>query len=70
MSNDNGDYKVSKYQVTVTNEMDDLIKELSSKTRRPIASIIREALEEYFEKRGHELDASVQWGGNRKPDEK
>ena len=43
-------------------EMAQAIEELAAERRAPVASVIREAVEEFFAKRGIEFESRVAWG--------
>lgn len=45
------------------------LERLSERERRPIAELVRQALEEFTEKHGEKADFRVEWGGNRRKTE-
>jgi hypothetical protein len=59
--------------VTVSKQMDRVLKQESERTSAPMAALIRQAIEEWAQKRGIEINDDVTWGGVRpsrnEPDE-
>lgn len=55
-----------RFSITLSDEVDKELKTLSEQTGRPIAMLIREALEGYLqEKLGREIHTQIKWGGYR-----
>lgn len=52
---------------TVTDDMDKALTQIQEATQTPVAVLVREALNEYLEKRGQKVDTRVRWGGKREP---
>jgi len=57
---------VAKLAVTINPAMEQALIEEAEKRGAPVASVVREAVKEFFEKRGVKLDAGVDWGGARR----
>ncbi len=55
--------------VTITKKMDVMLKKRSDETGAPVASIVREALEEWGQKRGYDVQNDVTWGGSKRKSE-
>lgn len=53
---------------TVTDETEEALKELAD--GRPIATLVREAIQDYLTKHGKEVKGEVSWGGYREREEK
>ena len=57
---------MAKLAVTVNAAMEKALIDEAAKRGAPVASVVREAVKEFFEKRGVKLDAGVDWGGARR----
>lgn len=55
-----------KLGINVTHEMEKALAEEARKRGAPVASVVREAIKEFFEKRGVHVDGGVSWGGDRR----
>jgi hypothetical protein len=55
-----------KLAVTVTEEMEEALNREAGKRGAPVSSVVREAIKEFFEKRGIQIGGEVSWGGNRR----
>lgn len=55
-----------KLAVTITDEMQNALDEEAGKRGAPVSSVVREAIKEFFQKRGKKIDGGVTWGGNRR----
>lgn len=53
--------------ITVSKKTDEVLKHYSEETSAPVAALIRQAIEEWAQKRGIDLDTDITWGGVRKP---
>lgn len=54
--------------ITFTEEMERIIQSEADKRGAPFASIVREAIHEWAEKRGIKITSAVSWGGSRTSD--
>lgn len=50
---------------TVTDDTEKALTQIQEATNTPVAVLVREALNEYLEKRGKKVDTRVRWGGKR-----
>ena len=50
----------------VTDDMSEALRELNEETQVPISVMLRQALEEYLEKKGRVVEGKIRWGGNRR----
>lgn len=55
--------------ITVSDRMDRVLKEESSKTGAPVAAIIRKAIEEWARRQKIEAPDDITWGGVRKSED-
>lgn len=51
---------------TVTDEMEDALRDLTEETKIPESVHLREAVKEYLERKGKKVEADIRWGGNRR----
>lgn len=51
--------------VTIPGKMDKVIRNESSRRNSPVAAIVREAIEEWAQKRGFDVEDNITWGGPR-----
>ncbi len=58
-----------KLVFTVTDEIEAALIEEAKRRGAPLSSVIREAVKEFFEKRGIQVDSEVTWGGNRRSED-
>jgi len=56
--------------VTITKKMDRALRARSEETNAPVAALVREAIEEWAQRRGLDVDDNISWGGPRKADDK
>lgn len=54
-----------RLMITVSGKMNDALKRQSEETNAPVAALIRQAIEEWAQRRGIDLEADVVWGGVR-----
>ena len=60
---------MARLSVTIPDEAWTALSEMSKTTGRPLALIIREALESYLTAQGIDVSTKVEWGGKReRPD--
>ena len=56
--------------LTLSKEMDAKLKNHSKETGVPVSALIRQAIEEWAQRRGIEVEDTISWGGIRmNPDE-
>lgn len=55
--------------ITVSNKMDRALKRKSEETNAPVAALVREAIEEWAQRRGLDVKDEVAWGGPRQAKE-
>lgn len=55
-----------KFQLMLSNEGHEALENIAEKERRPLADVVRQALEEYVEKHGIKVSFAVDRGGYRK----
>jgi hypothetical protein len=60
---------MAKKQITFTDEMERLIQKEAERRGAPFASVVREAIREWAERRGISLESEISWGGSREPSE-
>jgi predicted transcriptional regulator len=48
--------------ITITDEMDAELRQIAEKRSAPLAALVREAIEEWLERRGREVKSDVVWG--------
>jgi predicted DNA-binding protein len=58
-------YAMARQSFTLSDEASKKLEEIAEETGKPLASLLREAVEVYLEKMGLDVDASVKWGGYR-----
>lgn len=58
-----------KRYVTVGNELDEVFQKEAERRGTPYASLVRQAMEEWAQRRGHNVEDTVIWGGPRKTEE-
>jgi len=51
--------------ITVSGKMDKVLREESVRRVTPVAALVREAVEEWAEKRGLDVEDNISWGGPR-----
>ncbi len=51
--------------ITVSKQMDKVLKDESDKTHAPVAALIREAIEEWAKRRGLDVQDNITWGRAR-----
>lgn len=56
---------MGKLIVTVPDEMEAALKQISEETSAPVAAIVREAITQWLAQRGIDVDNNVSWGGPR-----
>lgn len=61
---------MARLSITIPDEAWDALNEMSKSTGRPLALIVREALEGYLTAQGIEVSTKVEWGGKRKRPDK
>jgi hypothetical protein len=54
-----------RLMITVSKKTDEALKRRSAETNAPVAALIREAIEEWAQRRGIDLESDVVWGGVR-----
>jgi hypothetical protein len=52
--------------VTISKKMDRALRAHSEETNAPVAAIVREAIEEWAQRRGMDVRDEITWGGPRK----
>jgi hypothetical protein len=58
-----------KRYVTVGDELDEIFQKEADRRGAPYALLVRQAMEEWAQKRGHKVEDTVTWGGPRKTGE-
>lgn len=54
-----------QYNIRFPDEFFEALEDERRKQHKPTAFIVREALAEYLNKRGHKVDPDMNWGGKR-----
>jgi hypothetical protein len=57
---------MARLATTIPDEAYEALNELSEKTGKPLALMVREALEMYLSSQGIDIETKVAWGGNRR----
>lgn len=57
---------MARLATTIPDEAYKALNELSEKTGKPLALMVREALEMYLAAQGIDVETRVDWGGNRR----
>lgn len=52
--------------ITIPKKMRDALQRESDRTNAPVAALVREAIEEWAQKRGIDVKDTISWGGARK----
>ena len=58
-----------RLSITISEQTQGKLQEISDEIGTPVSKIVREALAEWARKRGFDLKDSVTWGGVRQPQE-
>jgi predicted transcriptional regulator len=58
-------FNMPRMSFSVSKDAEKELTKLAEKTGKPIASLIREAIEIYLNQQGIKVNAKVQWGGYR-----
>lgn len=61
---------MARLVITVSDKMDRVLREHSGRNNSPVAAIVREAIEEWAQKRGYDVEDNISWGGPRKAEDK
>lgn len=57
---------MARLSVTVPDTIYDELSSMQESTGKPLAVLVREALEMYLKSLGKDVDATVKWGGDRR----
>jgi hypothetical protein len=57
---------MARLATTIPDEAYKALNEISEKTGKPMALMVREALEMYLAAQGINIETKVDWGGNRR----